>query len=111
MSGLSKPRNLLLAAGAVGAVVYMVPGNIFHTPATKSVGERWSKGGGSDTHTPAMATPLGSAEQTTPRSNIKAKGPGTPHFENSHGDQIPGQQPTSIGKQWNQAHYGNDKGK
>jgi hypothetical protein len=56
---MNNPRNLALAGAGVAAVLYIIPGNIFNTPGTKNIGDAWSRGGGSTTHTPAISTPRG----------------------------------------------------
>jgi hypothetical protein len=64
---MNNPRNLALAGAGVATALYLIPGNIFNTPGTKNVGSAWSRGGGSTSHSPAIATPLGHEDQT--RSN------------------------------------------
>jgi hypothetical protein len=61
---MNNPRNLALAGAGVAAVLYLIPGNILNTPATKGVGDAWSRGGGAKDHTPAIATPRGYADRT-----------------------------------------------
>ena len=61
MNGLFRPRNLAIVGGLAGAV-YVVPSlmpNVFETQGTKNIGDRWSVGGGSNTHTPGVATKRG----------------------------------------------------
>lgn len=87
MSGWFTPRNMLYATGILAGVA-MVPkltgpntyvqnqlgigpprnlssfsnapsSNIFETPGSKQIGDRWSAGGATNNHTPGAATPRG----------------------------------------------------
>jgi hypothetical protein len=61
---MNNPRNLALAGAGVAAALYLLPGNVLNTPATKSIGDAWSRGGGARDHTPAIATTRGNADKT-----------------------------------------------
>nr|POF18335.1 hypothetical protein CFP56_78336 [Quercus suber] len=113
-------RNILIGAGVVGAAVFLFPrttakanpvGNVFDTPASQSVGDRYSAGGGSNTHLPGAATRRGDASQTH-SSQETHNGVGTPAFQDKHGDQKV-IETSSVGKAFHNAQYGelNDKGK
>jgi len=63
-----RPRNIaIITAVPVAAYLYStvrggtLPINPLETPASKSIGERWSAGGGTTVHTPGVATRRGTA--------------------------------------------------
>jgi len=105
---MNNPRNLAAAAVGVAGVLYLIPGNIFNTPATKGIGDAWSKGGGSTTHTPAIATPRGYAERTE-SNQVHAKGLDTEHFQENQASQRTGSA-GPLDKPWNQAYHGTNEG-
>ena len=64
MAQYLKPRYIAIA-GAGAAAIFLFPrttakvapiANVFETPAVKNVGDRYSAGGGTNTHLPAVAT-------------------------------------------------------
>lgn len=60
MSGMLKPRNLMLGGAVLGGIYFVgLPFNIFNTPASQNVGDRFAAVGGSNTHAPGVATPRG----------------------------------------------------
>ncbi|KAM0722010.1 hypothetical protein Q7P37_002936 [Cladosporium fusiforme] len=112
------PRNMALAVGGAGALVFMFPrsakavaptSNVFETQAVQNVGSRYAAQGGSNTHMPAVATPLGNPENTISNQE-HAKGVSTPTFEKSQADQKVGT-PNSASAAFSKAHLGNEKGK
>ncbi|KAI5201705.1 hypothetical protein E4T42_04277 [Aureobasidium subglaciale] len=114
MSFWSRPRNLVILGGVlVGAAFIPTPGskttNVFETQGTKNIGARWSAAGGSDVHTPGVATTRGSAENTQEKQDGPS-GINTEHFKENQASQRPGE-PGPFDKAWNKAHYGTEKGK
>ncbi|KAK5122469.1 hypothetical protein LTR85_004053 [Meristemomyces frigidus] len=119
MSGWLRPRNAFIVAG-VGAAAFLFPrtsakanpvGNLFETPGTKNIGDSWSRGGGSNTHTPGAATKRGDKDMTV-STQENPKGIDTPHFQKTQNEQKPGQA-DMINSAYNKAHYGSqaEKGK
>ncbi|KAL2351804.1 hypothetical protein BJ546DRAFT_259638 [Cryomyces antarcticus] len=113
MSGMFRPRNLaILGAGVIAIMFVPFPGGtpkVFDTPASKSIGDRWSSGGGSTNHTPGAATKRGDKQDVM--SNQKnPSGMGSTHFEENVANQRPGE-PGPFDKAWNKSHYGSEKGK
>ncbi|KAI9665098.1 MAG: hypothetical protein M1821_006546 [Bathelium mastoideum] len=116
MSGFFRPRNLAVAGGAI-SVLFLVPTvtggsfNPFHTREVQNITDRFNSGGGADTHTPAVGTPLGEGNKDAVVSSQQTRnGPDSAKFR----DGIEGQRTHSdnaLTKAWNQTHYGNDKGK
>lgn len=64
MAYLFKSKPVWVVGGAL-SLFYLVPRlsgnkeNVFETPATQNIADRWSAGGGTPTHTPAQATKRG----------------------------------------------------
>ncbi|KAK4954045.1 hypothetical protein LTR28_006354 [Elasticomyces elasticus] len=61
MSGWIRPRNLVIGGGLLAAVLFVpkpesMKVNVFQTPGQKNIGDAFSRGGGSDVHTPGVAT-------------------------------------------------------
>ncbi|KAI5194960.1 hypothetical protein E4T39_08444 [Aureobasidium subglaciale] len=83
--------------------------NVFETQGSKNIGARWSAGGGSDVHTPGVATTRGNAEDTQEKQDGPS-GINTEHFKENQASQRPGE-PGPFDKAWNKSHYGTDKGK
>ena len=77
--------------------------NVFETPAVQNVGDRFSAGGGTQTHTPAIASPKNAKDTSTPHQQ---KGVGTVEFDEKHMSQRPGE-PGGPGKAFRRAHLGN----
>lgn len=66
-SSMLRPRNLAIVGGAIGGAYYtFTTFNVFETPATKAIGDRYSAGGGTPTHLPATATKLGDPDHVVP---------------------------------------------
>ncbi|KAK4499924.1 hypothetical protein PRZ48_008110 [Zasmidium cellare] len=110
MPRLFTPRNVAIGGAAAGAVLYFWPkSKPIETFGTQNIANRMSAGGGTHTHTPAVATPRGKPDQTvSPQSN--PTGIDTPHFVNNVADQKAHDQ-AGPKKALNQAVYGQDKGK
>ncbi|KAF2725683.1 hypothetical protein K431DRAFT_281046 [Polychaeton citri CBS 116435] len=108
MSGLIRPRNLLIAGG-LGAAVYLSPINPFHTPGVQNVTDRYSAGGGSHNHQPGVATQRGRADITS-SDQISPKGADTKHFEENVASQKVGT-PGPVAKAFNETQLGQSKGK
>ncbi|EON69159.1 hypothetical protein W97_08517 [Coniosporium apollinis CBS 100218] len=79
--------------------------NVFETPGSKQIGDRWSAAGGKDTHTPGAATRRGDPDHVEP-NQVKGGGIDSKHFQERVADQRPGD-PGIFDKKWNKAHYGN----
>ncbi|KAK4957759.1 hypothetical protein LTR66_000279 [Elasticomyces elasticus] len=115
MSGWLRPRNLVIGGGLLAAVLFVpkpesMNVNIFQTPGQKNIGDAFSRGGGSDVHTPGVATPRGNADNISePQSH--QKGPRSEHFQENQASQRPEGTGTFDNKKFNQANYGADKGK
>ena len=62
--------------------------NPFSTPGVKNIEKRYSSGGGSPNHTPAMASKRGDANQVMGNTE-KTKGIGSQHWEEHMGGQKP----------------------
>ncbi|KAF2142098.1 uncharacterized protein K452DRAFT_270839 [Aplosporella prunicola CBS 121167] len=107
----------VMAVGATVGILYLVPkfsgnsSNVFETPGSKNIADRWSAGGGSTTHTPAAATRRGDPQDTESRAEQSARtGVDSEHFKEHLISQRPGE-PGPFDKNWNKAHYGTEKGK
>ncbi|KAF1355063.1 hypothetical protein BDV97DRAFT_344633 [Delphinella strobiligena] len=114
MSGWARPRNLLIGGGVLAALAFVpTPGskstNPFETQGTKNITNRFSASGGTDVHTPGVATKRGDAADTRERQNANTGMP-SEHFKEYQSDQRPGK-PGPFDKAWNEAHYGHEKGK
>ncbi|QDS72829.1 hypothetical protein FKW77_006877 [Venturia effusa] len=106
---MNNPRNLALAGVGVAGGIYFLGINPFNSYGSQNIGNAWSRAGGSQTHSPAIATPLGSTSDN--KSNqLDAKGVDSDHFKDNHMDQKVGQ-PGPIKKAMSNAHYGNENGK
>ncbi|OJD31110.1 uncharacterized protein BKCO1_5200080 [Diplodia corticola] len=91
MANLLRNKAVWAVGGALG-VFYMVPkfsgnsDNVFETPGVQNIGERWSAGGGTPTHTPATATRRGDPHDTeSPRDGPTSVN--TEHFKEKLADQ------------------------
>ena len=69
----------------------------------QNVGDRFSAGGGTQTHTPAIASPKNVKDTSTPHEQ---KGVGTAHFDEHQMGMRP-EKPSVAGKAFSQAHLGN----
>ncbi|KAE9972899.1 hypothetical protein EG328_004707 [Venturia inaequalis] len=114
---MNNPRNLALAGVGVAGGIYLLGINPFNSYGSQNIGNAWSRAGGSQTHSPAIATPLGTAPSaargstTDNKSNqVDAKGVDSDHFKDNHMDQKVGQ-PGPIKRAMSNAHYGNENGK
>ncbi|TLD39453.1 Essential protein-like protein Yae1 [Venturia nashicola] len=58
---MNNPRNLALAGVGVAGGIYLLGINPFNSYGSQNIGNAWSRAGGSQTHSPAIATPLGTA--------------------------------------------------
>jgi len=112
---MNNPRNLALAGAGVAGGIYLLGINPFNSYGSQNIGNAWSRAGGSQTHSPAIATPLGST--TDNKSNqLDAKGCfcdvgiDSDHFRDNHMNQKIAQ-PGPIKKAMSNAHYGNENGK
>ncbi|TKA37191.1 hypothetical protein B0A55_13437, partial [Friedmanniomyces simplex] len=94
MSRFLRPRNIAIAGG-IGAALFLFPrtsaqvspiGNIFETPAVKSVGDRHAAGGASNTHTTGIATKRGDSSSTM-STQLNPKGLDSTHFQNDIAEQ------------------------
>ncbi|KAF2094161.1 hypothetical protein NA57DRAFT_80578 [Rhizodiscina lignyota] len=103
----NNPRNLLLGAAGVGACLYLFTNNIFSTPGTKQIEDRFSAGGGSDTHTPAQATPRGRPEMT--QGAAGSRGVDSKYFKENYASQLDDSGP--VAKKLHESNYGQGKGK
>ncbi|KAF2157730.1 hypothetical protein K461DRAFT_273956, partial [Myriangium duriaei CBS 260.36] len=70
MSRLLTPRNAIIFTVSTGGVYILAKRfggqqTPMHTPAVQAIGDRWSSGGGSDIHTPGVATPRGGYTNTS----------------------------------------------
>ncbi|KAL1302241.1 hypothetical protein AAFC00_002664 [Neodothiora populina] len=114
MSFWSRPRNLALIGGGLLALAFVpnpinTSNNPFQTQATQNVTNRFSSGGGSDVHTPGVATKRGDASVTT-NDQINPKGMNTEHYKELQADQRPGK-PGPFDKAFNKSNYGHEQGK
>ncbi|KAI9724461.1 MAG: hypothetical protein M1812_000529 [Candelaria pacifica] len=87
-----KASTILTGTAAIGmlAVTYqadLLP-NPFRTTAVASIEDRYSSGGGTDTHTPGVATPTGYPKNVTAKTD-KQKGVGSEGFKEKIGGQKP----------------------
>lgn len=79
---MNNPKVLGGAAVGIAAILWFTPGNPFNTPGVQNVGDAWSRGGGTQSGTPAISTPRGSKEDNS-----------TPHeaggsFSRTHHDEL-----------------------
>ncbi|KAL2057277.1 hypothetical protein ABVK25_002330 [Lepraria finkii] len=105
-------RRKLIAGGVlIGGYVLVQTGtlpNPFYTNGVQNIEKRYSSGGASPNKTPAAATKRGHPDQVTSNTDT-TKGVGTPHYEETFGEQKP--DPSTFDKTWNRAQYHQDKGK
>jgi len=107
------PRNLAIGVAAVGAAAFafprtvskVAPENVFETPGVRNVADRYAAQGGTTTHLPGVATPLGNPDSVASNQE-KMKGLGTKQFSNTQSEQKV--RPSS---KFLEAHTGDDKGK
>lgn len=62
---MNNPRNLALAGAGVAGGIYLIGINPFNSYGSQNIGNAWSRAGGSQTHSPAIATPLGTVPAAT----------------------------------------------
>ncbi|KAK7734555.1 hypothetical protein SLS57_000252 [Botryosphaeria dothidea] len=117
MANFLKNKAVWVVGTTVG-VLYLVPklsgnkNNVFETPGTQNIADRWSAGGGTPTHTPAAATKRGDPNHVvSPRENpadVTSKS-----FKENIASQRPREAsvPESLEKAWHSSHYGQEKGK
>ncbi|KAK4546020.1 hypothetical protein LTR36_002157 [Oleoguttula mirabilis] len=117
MSNWLRPRNFFIVGG-VAAAAFLFPrtsakanpiGNVFETPGTKNIGDSWSRGGGSNTHTPGAATKRGDKDMTI-SSQENPKGVDTPQFQKTQNEQKPGE-PGMVSAAFSKSHYGSENEK
>ncbi|EME39221.1 hypothetical protein DOTSEDRAFT_47812 [Dothistroma septosporum NZE10] len=106
-------RNAAIAAAAVGAGIFLIPSSKKSVPletfATQNIANAYSRGGGSDTHLPGVATTRGKAEETM-SNQINPRGVDSKHFVENVADQ---KLDDKIGpeKALTKMAYGQEKGK
>ncbi|EKG14644.1 hypothetical protein MPH_08117 [Macrophomina phaseolina MS6] len=77
MANFLRNKAVWAVSATVGAL-YFVPkltgnkSNVFETPGTQNIGNRWSAGGGAPTHTPAGATKRGDPNSVEPSTHNPA---------------------------------------
>ncbi|PNS20513.1 hypothetical protein CAC42_5963 [Sphaceloma murrayae] len=123
MSGLFRPRNLAIAGGAGVFAFFVLPRtsaaklNPMNTPGVQNIEDRWSAGGGSDKHTPGVATPRGGSpgsgnSELTGNNQVNPRGLPTSHYKDNVSDQkVDSAQPNKLTEKWWDTHHGNTKGK
>ncbi|USW57473.1 hypothetical protein Slin15195_G107920 [Septoria linicola] len=116
MSKFFTVPNVAAAAGLTGAVVYFASReNVFNTHGAENVANAYSRGGGSTTHLPGVATKRGTpgdaADTRSPQEN--PKGIDTDYFKEHHAQQKAGEAGggAPFGKKLNEASYGHKDGK
>lgn len=105
-----KPAGALMASLLSGTALlyfFMKPTSL-KTSGMQNVEDRFVSAGGSATHTPAQASPLGRSDLTR-GAQQKEKGIGTKHWQDNHGVQKPDE--SEVGKKFNRAVYGQEKNK
>ncbi|KAF3044777.1 hypothetical protein E8E12_010561 [Didymella heteroderae] len=116
MSPLSVPK-IFMAGGAVGFGYYLYMRQYwfpdpYKTQGVKNIEDRYSSAGGHPTHTPAVASRLGTASTSSDNDGRKEggsnKGPDSEHFKSNHSSQQ--SEPVFPGKFY-ETHYHNPKGK
>jgi hypothetical protein len=114
MSPLSVPK-IFMAGGAVGFGYYLFMRqywfpNPYKTQGVQNIEDRFSSGGASATHTPAVASQRGTGSSTdnAGRHGGPSKGPDSEHFKKNISDQQ--SEPVWPGKFYEQQ-YNNPKGK
>ncbi|KAF2652079.1 hypothetical protein K491DRAFT_695903 [Lophiostoma macrostomum CBS 122681] len=108
--------KIFMAGGIVGFGYYMVMRpywfpNPYKTPGTQNVEDRFTAGGGTPYHTPAVATKRGDSKNTESRMETPKKGPDTEHFQERFDDQKLPSQPNVFPGKFYEQQLGNDKGK
>ncbi|KAI9670386.1 MAG: hypothetical protein M1817_004429 [Caeruleum heppii] len=85
--------------------------SVFRTPGVKNIENAFSRGGGTKTHTPAIATKRGDSEHVTggAANQDQKQGIDSTSFQNKFGDQKP--KPGLMGKAYNTFVYGSENGK
>ncbi|KAF2797779.1 hypothetical protein K505DRAFT_322303 [Melanomma pulvis-pyrius CBS 109.77] len=91
---MSPIAKLFLAGGGVGFTYYLFMRqywfpNPYKTRAVQNIEDRFSSGGATPTHTPGVATKLGSSTDNESRAAGGHKGPDSEHFKNHISDQKP----------------------
>lgn len=87
MPHLGRPRNLLLLGGSIGATYYFYLKYGFRTPGVKAIEDRYTSGGGTDTHLPAVATKRGDPNNVDTSRQQNAKGVNSKFFKEHVSDQ------------------------
>ncbi|OCL15311.1 hypothetical protein AOQ84DRAFT_279255 [Glonium stellatum] len=119
MSAFTRPRNLAIAAGTIGALYMVVPIGKIRTSEVDNIEGRWTAGGAHPTHTPGTSTKRGiillisysslGDPHSVENDEQNPSGISTAHFKEHVSDQKV--DPTPAGKSWNKMQYGNEKGK
>ena len=107
------PRNVAIGAAAVVAASFafprtvgkVAPENVFETHGVRNVADRYAAQGGTTTHLPGVATPLGNSDSVASNQE-KMKGLGTKTFSDEKSEQK-----VHTGSKFLEAHTGDAKGK
>ncbi|KAK4616275.1 hypothetical protein CLAFUW4_10346 [Fulvia fulva] len=108
-------RNAAIAAAAVGAGIFLIPSSKKSVPletfGTQNIANAYSRGGGSDTHLPGIATTRGQGKaEETMSKQINPKGVDTKHFVENVADQKADDK-SGPEKALTKMAYGQEKGK
>ncbi|CZT47405.1 uncharacterized protein RSE6_07961 [Rhynchosporium secalis] len=101
---MSNTANTADQTAEKGFLANLVSGK---TPGVKNIEAAYSRAGASNHHTPGAATRLGSQDQASGAQ--EAQGVGSEKFKDGFSDQR--QEPTAIGKMFNNMINGTDKTK
>ncbi|KAF2759271.1 hypothetical protein EJ05DRAFT_499685 [Pseudovirgaria hyperparasitica] len=112
---LLRPRNIAIAVGASLGAYYITSNyNPARTAGVKRIEDAYTKGGGTPTHLPAVATKLGDKDHITPPHETQGGGGGSgvssKNFKENLADQKTAPQ-SAASKKFHEAMYGQDKGK
>ncbi|EME79975.1 uncharacterized protein MYCFIDRAFT_56530 [Pseudocercospora fijiensis CIRAD86] len=115
MSKILTPRNAAIGAGVVGVIAYLGSKRTapIETFGSQNVANRFSAGGASKTHTPAIATKLGGDPDHVTSNQMNPKGIDSKHFKEHIVPQKAGESGggAPFGKTLNESAYGHKDGK
>ncbi|KAM3414580.1 hypothetical protein BST61_g9738 [Cercospora zeina] len=117
MSKFFTGPNIIAGAGLTGAIVYFASrGNMFETHGAQNVANAYSRGGGSKTHLPGVATKRGEQSDTddTRSRQENPRGIDTEYFKENQASQKSDEYKgggAPFGKKLNEAAYGHKDGK
>ncbi|KAF7188165.1 hypothetical protein HII31_10450 [Pseudocercospora fuligena] len=115
MSKILTPLNAAIGAGVVGVIAYLGSKRTgpIETFGSQNIADRYSAGGASKTHAPAVATKRGGDPDHVTSNQLNPKGIDTEHFKEHQAGQkaVESGGGAPFGKTLNESAYGHKGGK